>query len=91
MNEELAGKLKYLRLAGLLAHWDEYLKLGAAKRFSHAQLLTHILDEEYRIKQNNARQKRLKAARIPEMFVIETYPFARQPKLNKKMIMAMYD
>jgi len=91
MNEELAGKLKYLRLGGLLSHWEDYLKLGAAKRFSHAQLLTHILEEEYRIKRNNARQKRLKQARIPEMFVIETYPFGRQPKLNKKMIMAMYD
>lgn len=91
MDEDLAGKLKYLRLGGLLARWDEYLKLGAAKRFSHAQLLTHVLEEEYRIKQNNARHKRLKQARIPEMFVIETYPFERQPKLNKKMIMAMYD
>lgn len=91
MDEDLAGKLKYLRLGGLLAHWDEYLQLGATKRFSHAQLLTHVLEEEYRIKQNNARQKRLKQAHIPEMCAIETYPFARQPKLNKKMIMAMYD
>lgn len=91
MDEELAGKLKYLRLGGLLARWDEYLTMAAAKRFSHAHLLTHILEEEYRIKQNNARQMRLKQARIPEMFVIETYPFERQPKLNKKMIMAMYD
>jgi DNA replication protein DnaC len=91
MNEELAGKLKYLRLGGLLSHWDEHLKLGAAKRFSHAQLLTHVVQEEYLIKKNNARQKRLKQARIPEVFVIQTYPFERQPKLNKKMIMAMYD
>lgn len=91
MNEGLAEKLKYLRLGGLLAHWDDYLKLGAAKRLSHAQLLTHIVEAEHQIKQNNARHKRLKTARIPEMFVIETYPFERQPKLNKKLIMAMYD
>lgn len=91
MNEELAGKLKYLRLRGLLAHWDDYLKLGAAKRLSHAQLLAHILEEEYRLKQDNARQKRLKQARIPEMFEIETYPFERQPRLNKKMVRALYD
>lgn len=91
MNEALTEKLKYLRLGGLLAHWDEYLKLGAAKRFSHAQLLTHILEEEYRIKQNNARHKRIKQAHIPEIFTIETYPFGRQSRLNKKLIMAMYD
>ena len=29
MNEELAGKLKYLRLGALSAQWNEYLKLAA--------------------------------------------------------------
>jgi DNA replication protein DnaC len=91
MNENLSDHLKYLRLRGLLAHWDEYLKLAAAKRFSHDKMLTHIIKEEFRIKRDNARMMRLKQARIPEMFVIETYPFERQPKLNKKMIMALYD
>lgn len=91
MNEELADKLKYLRLGGLLAHWDEYLKLAGKKRLSHGRMLTHIIDEEYRIKRENACNFRLKRARIPEPFVIETFPFDRQKKLNRKMIMAMYD
>ncbi|HDP95954.1 MAG TPA: hypothetical protein ENN40_11430 [Candidatus Aminicenantes bacterium] len=91
MDEELARKLKYLRLGGLLAHWDDSLKMAASKRWSHAQLLTHIFTEEFRIKQDNARMMRLKRANLPEPFVIETYPFDRQPKLNKKMIMALYD
>ena len=42
-------------------------------------------------KHENARQLRLKHARIPELLVIETYPFERQPKLNKKKLMALYD
>lgn len=91
MNEELTEKLKYLRLGGLLGHWDEYLKLAAKERFSHGRLLTYILEEEYRIKHDNARRLRLQRARIPEVLVIETYPFHRQPQLNKKMIMALYE
>jgi DNA replication protein DnaC len=91
MNEELARKLKDLRLGGLLAHWDEYLKLAADKRFSDARLLTHIIEEEWRIKRENARQRRVKQAGIPEPLAIETYPFDKQPKLNKKAIMALYD
>jgi DNA replication protein DnaC len=91
MNEELAEKLKYLRLGGLLAHWEDYLKMAAEKRFSHAHLLTHILEEEYRLKRENARQLRLKRARIPEPWVMETFPFERQPKLNQKRILALYD
>ncbi len=91
MNDQLAAKLKYLRLGGLLAHWDDYLKLAGDQRFSHGRLLTHIVDEEYRIKQEKARQLRLQHARFPEPWVIETFPFEHQPKLNKKRIMALYD
>ena len=91
MNQELIETLKYLRLGGLLDHWDDYLKLAAQGRFSHAKLLTHVLEEECRLKRQNACQFRLKCARIPEHLVIETFPFERQPKLNKKKIMALYD
>ena len=91
MDNDLVETLKHLRLGGLLAHWDEYLKLAGDKRFSHAHLLTHVLQEESRLKRENARILRLRCARIPEMLVIETFPFERQPKLNKKKIMALYD
>lgn len=91
MNDELTQQLKYLRLKILLAHWDEYLKLAAQKNFSHDHLLRHVVQQEYQAKRENARQLRLRKAGIPEPLVIETYPFARQPKLNKKKLMALYD
>jgi len=91
MNEEITAKLKYLRLGGLLAHWDEYLQLAADKNFSHGHLLTHLVEEEYRLKQANARAFRRLCARLPEPWGIETFPFERQPKLNRKKLMALYD
>lgn len=91
MTKELAETLKYLRLGGLLAHWDEYLKVAAEKNFSHARLLSYVLEEECRLKRDNARRLRLKRARIPEALLIETFPFERQPKLSKKKLMALYD
>jgi DNA replication protein DnaC len=91
MNEELAERLKYLRLGGLLANWNDYLKTAAKKRYSHARLLTHIIDQEYQLRQDNACKRRLAQARIPEHLNIETFPFNKQPKLNRKMIMALYD
>jgi DNA replication protein DnaC len=91
MNEQLTEKLKYLRLPTILACWDDYLMLAAKKGFSHASFLTYILEEEYRIKRDNARILRLKRARIPHHLVIETFPFDRQPRLNKKEILALYD
>lgn len=91
MNDELAAKLKYLHLGGLLAHWDDYLKLAGDQRFSHGRLLTHIVEEECRIKRDHLRQLRLRKARLPEPWVIESFPFQRQPKLNQKKVMALYD
>ena len=91
MNDELIPQLKYLRLKRLLAHWDEYLQLAAQKNFSHDHLLRHVVEHEYQAKRENARQLRLRKAAIPEPLVIETHPFARQPKLNKKKLPALYD
>jgi len=61
------------------------------RRFSHERLLRHVLEAEYRVKMENARLLRRKRAHIPEMLEIETFPFARQPKLDRKTIMSLYD
>lgn len=91
MDEELQKMLKYLRLGGLLAHWEEWLAEARRGRFSHERLLKHVLEAEYRLKIEQARLLRRKRAHIPEMLEIETFPFARQPKLDRKKIMSLYD
>lgn len=90
-NAERAAKLKTLHLPLLAARWDDYLQTAAKKRMSPATMLTLIIDEEYRMKRETACTSRINRARIPEHFEIETYPFNKQPKLNRKMIMALYD
>ena len=91
MDEELTKTLKSLRLWGLLAHWDEYLTLAEQKDFSHVRLLRHVLAEESKIHAENARRLRLARARIPEPWRMETFPLQRQPKLDKKKILSLYD
>jgi DNA replication protein DnaC len=91
MDEELIRMLKYLRLGGLLAHWDEVLALARQQRFSHVRLLRHVLEEEFKLKRDNARRLRLKRAAIPEELDLATFPFQRQPKLDRKRILSLYD
>jgi DNA replication protein DnaC len=91
MNDELIKMIKYLRLRGLMENFDQYLAMAGKRRLSHGRLLEHIIKEEFELKRRNAHSLRLKKAKIPEHFVIETYPFDRQPKLNKKRILALYD
>jgi DNA replication protein DnaC len=91
MDEELTKTLKSLRLSGLLAHWDEYLALAEQKDFSHVRLLRHVVAEESKMHAENARKLRLARARIPDPWRMETFPFQRQPKLDKKKILSLYD
>ena len=91
MNEELQNILKSLRLWGLLAHWDELLAEAQRGRFSHERLLQHVLQAEYRLQSEKARLLRRKRAHIPELFEIETFPFDRQPKLDRQRVMTLYN
>ena len=91
MDEQIIEKLKYIRLWGLLANWDRYIEMAREKNFSHVRLLKYIIEEEYKIKKENSRKMRLSRAKIPEKFVMETFPFDRQPNLNKKKILSIYD
>lgn len=91
MNEELKKKLKYIHLSGLLEKWDQYIEIAQKKDFSHVKFLEYIVDEEYQLKIENSRKLRLVKAKIPEKLLMETFPFDRQPKLNKKKIFTIYD
>lgn len=91
MDDELAGMLRYLRLTNLTACWDEYTTRAQREGTSPVRFLRQVLEEECRVKRDHAREQRLKRARIPEIFRIETYPFANQPRLSRKRLLAVYD
>src|SRR3989304_3744003 len=91
MDEKIVAMLKYIRLWGLLANWDGYIEMARKGSFSHPRLLSYIIEEEYKLKKENSRTMRMSRAKIPEEFVIETFPFDRQPKLNKKKLLSVYD
>lgn len=91
MDDDMRTKLKRLRLWGLLERWDEYVKLAGKRGYSALRLLTEIIENEFRVKLDRARAFRLKRARIPEPYVMATYPFARQRKLDRKKVLSIYD
>jgi DNA replication protein DnaC len=91
MDEELARMLKYIRLTGLLANWDHYMAMAREKSLSHPRFLKYIIEKEYAAKKENSRKLRLQRAKIPELWVMETFPFHEQPNLNKNRILGIYD
>jgi DNA replication protein DnaC len=91
MDERTVEMLKYIRLWGLLEHWDRYIESAEEQGFTPEQVLKYAVEREYEIKQENSRKSRLARAKIPEEFVMETFPFNRQPNLKKKKILTFYD
>ena len=91
MNDNLANMLKYLRLPGLLKNWDALLAQAKRKNWSYEQLVSGIIEAEYGFKKENSTRMRLHRAKIPEKLVMETFPFDKQPKLNKQKLLSLYD
>lgn len=83
--------LKYLRFSGLISQFDRFLEKAKTEDISHVRWLRQIIEQEYRLKQENARKRRLSQAKIPEMLLFQTFPFTRQPKLDRKKVTHLYD
>ncbi len=91
MDEKLIEMLKFIHLRGLMTNWERYLDVARQGDFSHVRLLKYIIEEEFKLRKDNSRRVRLQRAQIPEKYVMETFPFHMQPKLDKKKVLAIYD
>ena len=91
MKTKMMNYVHYLHLPGQKEDYDRYLKQVSEKDLSPIKFLEFVLAQEYELKQRQALNARLKKARIPEEHVLATFPFDRQPNLDKNQIVALYD
>ena len=89
MDDGIREKLRYLGLYQLEERWDQILVEGV--EMSAPRLLDHLVNVLYDARVQRACANRLKAAKIPEPWVMATYPFDQQPKLNKRKIVSLHD
>ncbi|MCK5344257.1 MAG: ATP-binding protein [Candidatus Heimdallarchaeota archaeon] len=83
--------LRKLRLYHLLEHWNDILNEASSSKSSYSKFLTSLIEQEYQHKLELERLARIQRAIIPTQYTIETYPFAKQPNLDQKLIMEVYD
>ncbi len=91
MNQQVEHQLSYLGLSNLQSRWQDYFKEIAITKASYQQFLTTIIADEYSLQVEIKRTARIKAAVIPDLLVMESFPFDRQPQLKKRMVMELYD
>lgn len=90
LDEELVLMLKHLRWGTLLARWDAIMDAASERGDSPESFLRSVIRTEYESKRENARLQRRQRANIPEFWEIETFPFARQPTLDRQRVMSYY-
>jgi len=91
MNEELKKQAKELGLKYLTQNWDDICAQAMKQKPSYHGFLTNLLTQEYNLQQEQKRLARINKARIPELLVMQTFPFDQQPKLRKKLVLELYD
>ena len=91
MDNTLKRQLQYLGFHDLAENWNAIVKKANQAHPSYQRFLAEIIEREYERKTEKARLARIKRAKIPEILVMETFPFHKQPRLKKKLVLGLYD
>ena len=86
MTEELEQLLKNLKLRRILEIYDEQLRAAEKDDVSYSEFVTRLVRAQWHARQEGALEWRIRRANLPERWSLETFPFARQPGVNRKQI-----
>ena len=88
MTDELDQLLKNLKLGRLRAVYDEQLRAAEKQQLSYSEFVAGLLRTQWHDRQESALEWRIRRANLPERWSLETFPYARQPGVNRKQIRA---
>src|SRR6202453_4639975 len=86
MTEELEQLLKNLKLRRMLEVYDEQLRAAEKDDVSYSEFVTRLVRAQWYARQEGALEWRIQRANLPERWSLETFPFVRQPGVNRKQI-----
>jgi DNA replication protein DnaC len=89
MTEELEQLLKNLRLGRMREIYDEQVRAAEQEEATYTELVTRLARAQWHARQEGALAWRIRRANLPERWSLETFPFARQPGVNRKQIRAL--
>src|SRR5262252_3723135 len=86
MTEDLEQLLKNLKLRRILEIYDEQARVAEKDDLSYSDFVTRLLRAQWQARQEGALEWRIRRANLPERWTLETFPYARQPGVNRKQI-----
>jgi DNA replication protein DnaC len=89
MTEELEQLMKSLHMKRSTEIYAEQLKAAEKDDITYSDFLSRLLRAEWHCRQEGSLKARIKRARLPEVWSLETFPFSKQPGVNKRQIRAL--
>ncbi len=89
MNEEIEQLLKNLRLRKICDILGEELQKAEQQQIPYHEFLLRLLRPQYHARQEQALEWRIRRARLPERWALETFPFDLQPGVNRRQIQTL--
>jgi DNA replication protein DnaC len=86
MMSGICRLLSALKLRGMEEKLDFILAEAEKKGLTTTETLFNLLQEEFRYQQERSMQSRVKKAKIPNEWSLKTFPFDKQPGVNRLQI-----
>lgn len=89
MTEELEQLLKNLRLHRMREILDGELQLAERDQPSYQDFLLRLLRPQWHAKNEQALEWRIRRARLPERWTLESFPFKKQTGISQRQILTL--
>jgi DNA replication protein DnaC len=89
MLQPIYTLLERLRLRGMGQALESVLREAEQQGRAASDVLLQLLEIEYQERNERALVNRLHNAKMPEQWSIDTFPFKKQPSINKSQIMSL--
>jgi DNA replication protein DnaC len=88
MTEELQQLLKNLKLRRIQDIYDEQLRAAEKAQVSYSEFVAGLMRAQWHSRLETALEWRILRAKLPERWALETFPYERQPGVQRKQIRA---
>jgi DNA replication protein DnaC len=86
VNDDIRQLTSDLQLHRIAEVFDEELKLAEEKKLPYQEFAARLLRAQSNRRREAALAARIKRARIPEQWSLETFPFKRQPGVDERQM-----
>ena len=86
----LDEKLNYLKLSYMRENYESLAKKAAQKQWTHVNYLTELTIAEANLKKDRATQRRIRAARFPQIKTLEQFKWSWPKKINQLQVKNLF-